>query len=457
MTRCRMLFGLLLAVSTTLFTSLLFAQSWQINSPEKAAMVWQTAQAGDIVDIAPGRYPGPWKINQSLTIKAQAGAILDGQAKGHALQISASNVWVSGLQIVNWGDDIGQMESGVFVDKTSESVTLENLSIKGSSFGIWVDGSDKVTIKNNRIQGNLDVRSPDRGNGIHLFNVGDALIQGNEVWHSRDGIYIDTSNNNQLVGNYLHDLRYGIHYMYSYHNLLKDNKTERTRTGYALMQSKFLTVLNNQSLNDFNYGMLLNFITQSQFKGNKISRVRQGRNPNTNLAVGTNISGADGKAMFIYNSVYNEIDHNQLSQSDLAIHLTGGSTDNKIFANAFIGNRNQVKYVSNRAQEWSFESQGNYWSDYLGWDIDQDGLGDSQYSPNNAIDKLLWQFPSARLLFNSPGVLLLRWVEGQFPVFKRPGITDSHPMMAIKPEHKDDALLSSQLAPKVKQEPTNGS
>lgn len=456
MTRSRTLFGLLLALSALLFSTLLTAKSWQIDSPEQAKKVWTLAQDGDQVTILAGRYPGPWHIQKSLKISANPNVILDGQAQGHALQISAPDVFVSGLNIINWGDDIGQMESGVFVDKSASSTTLDKLFIQGSAFGIWVDGSDKVTIQNSRIEGNLTVRSPDRGNGIHLFNVSNALIKNNEVWHSRDGIYIDTSNNNQLIGNYLHDLRYGIHYMYSYFNLLKGNKTERTRTGYALMQSKFLTVHNNQSINDFNYGMLLNFITQSEFNGNTISRVRQGRNPNTNLAIGNNINGADGKAMFIYNSVFNKISNNQLSQSDLAIHLTGGSTDNQIFANAFIGNRNQVKYVSNRAQEWSFEGQGNYWSDYLGWDIDQDGLGDSQYSPNNAIDKLLWKYPSARLLFNSPGVLLLRWVEGQFPVFKRPGITDSYPMMAIKAQ-QEDSLLSAQQAPKTNKETGHGS
>lgn len=406
------------------------AKTWVIESQHEVENVFKNVQDFDSITVKQGHYLGPWHITQSITINAEKSAVLDGQGLGHALQISANNVEVNGLSIINWGDDIGELHSGVFVNKAAENVSLNALQLKGSAFGIWVDAAPNATIKNCKIEGDLSVRSQDRGNGIHLFNVQKALVEGNEVWHSRDGIYIDTSNHNQLISNYLHDLRYGVHYMYSHHNQLLKNITERTRTGYALMQSHHLDVQNNASINDFNYGILMNYITYSTISHNNISHVRQGRNPNTNMAVGETIAGADGKAIFIYNSMFNTLSFNRFSQSDLAVHLTGGSTNNKIYSNAFVGNRNQVKYVSNRPQEWSFEGQGNYWSDYLGWDLDDDGLGDSQYAPNNAIDKLLWKYPSARLLFNSPGVLLLRWVEGQFPVFKNPGITDSFPMMA---------------------------
>jgi len=191
------------------------------------------------------------------------------------------------------------------------------------------------------------------------------------------------------------------------------------------MQSHHLDVQYNVSTHDLNYGVLMNFITYSKIKNNRIMNVRQGRN-----AAGDLIAGAEGKALFIYNSVFNDIENNQLKGSDLAIHVTAGSENNKIHGNAFVGNRNQVKYVSNRKQEWSVEGKGNYWSDYLGWDMDNDGLGDTQYTPNDGIDKLLWKFPNARVLFNSPGIILMRWVEEQFPVLKKPGITDSFPLIA---------------------------
>jgi nitrous oxidase accessory protein len=248
-----------------------------------------------------------------------------------------------------------------------------------------------VRLLGNRIQGRPELRSQDRGNGIHLYNVHGAVVAGNEVWQTRDGIYIDTSNYNTLRSNYLHDLRYGVHYMYSYHNAVVDNRTRHTRTGYALMQSKYLTVTGNRSEDDDNYGILMNFITHSEIRANRIVGVHRNRS----------YSGA----------------------------AAAGSEDNTLVGNAFIDNREQVKYVATRRQEWSQAGRGNYWSDYLGWDADGDGLGDTVYEPNDAVDRILWKHPAARLLLNAPAVEILRWVQRDFPVLRPEGVRDSHPLM----------------------------
>jgi nitrous oxidase accessory protein len=143
------------------------------------------------------------------------------------------------------------------------------------------------------------------------------------------------------------------------------------------------------------------------------------------------IAGAEGKALFIYNSLFNSIEHNHFERSALGIHLTAGSEDNRISGNAFVGNRQQVKYVAVRTQEWSVDGRGNYWSDYLGWDRNEDGLGDIAYEPNDNVDRLLWLYPQVRLLMNSPSIELLRWVQRAFPVIKSPGVQDSHPLMQL--------------------------
>lgn len=378
------------------------------------------AAAGDHLILAPGTYRGNFTINQTLSLSSD-NAIIDAQGLGSAVTINASEVIIEGLTIRNWGEDLTDINAGIFIAKKARAAQVRNNRLSGSSFGIWVDASEDVLLLGNRIEGNPKMRSTDRGNGIHLYGVKGALVKNNEVFNTRDGIYIETSNGNELTGNYLHDVRYGIHYMYSYHNKLINNHTRNTRTGYALMQSKFLTVVNNRSENDLNYGILMNFITNSTFEGNRIEGVHgQPDGP----------SDSQGKAFFIYNSLFNIFKNNLLINSDLGIHLTAGSEDNQIWGNAFIGNREQVKYVSNRKQEWSHQGIGNYWSDYLGWDIDDDGIGDIAYEPNDGIDKLLWKYPEVKVLLNSPAIETLRWVQRQFPVLKSPGIKDSMPLMA---------------------------
>ncbi|KAA1175975.1 nitrous oxide reductase family maturation protein NosD [Marinobacter salinexigens] len=363
-----------------------------------------------------------------VTVSCAAGTVIDGGGQGNAVEIQAPEVTLSGCDVRNWGRDLNKLDAGIFVARDARGAVIEESHLQGPAFGVWLDATPDVTVRNNVIRGDTTLRSQDRGNGVHLFNTTGALIEGNDISQTRDAIYIETANGNTIRGNVMTDLRYGIHYMYSMNNLLENNVTRGTRTGYALMQSKRLKVLNNRSENDENYGILMNFITQSELRGNVINGVSQGQ------TAGVVISGAEGKAVFIYNSLYNTFEGNYFGDSNIGIHLTAGSEENKVFGNAFVNNQRQVKYVATRTQEWSEDGKGNYWSDYLGWDRDQDGQGDVPYEPNDNVDRLLWKYPEAKILMFSPAVDTLRWVQDAFPVVKAAGVADSHPLMNIPPE-----------------------
>lgn len=416
----RSIFAALLLIST--HTT---AKIWQVTDDSTLLLALTHASNNDTLKLAGGRYHGPLEINRALNIQCSSSTIIDGQKKENTLRIKSDSVTISGCRIENWSNNLTKMYAGIFVEKTANDVVIEHNSFYGDTFAIWLDGCRNSSVHYNKIQGNAAIRSQDRGNGIHLFATEGADIAFNEVWDTRDGIYIDTSNNNRLRNNTLHHLRYGIHYMYSYNNEVSGNYTHHTRTGYALMQSKHLTVFNNRSEYDENYGILMNYITDSALYNNVIYRVRPGGNPGADK----NIAGAEGKALFVYNSVFNEMHHNRIQESAIGIHLTAGSEDNSIYGNNFISNQQQVKYVSTRNQEWSKDGFGNFWSDYLGWDRDNNGVGDTSYEPNDGVDKLLWKYPIARLLINSPAIESLRWIQREFPVLKTIGINDSYPLM----------------------------
>lgn len=358
-----------------------------------------------------------------VTVRCAADTVIDGNGEGRTVAIRAPDVTFVGCHVRNWGADLNELDAGIYVAREANNARIIDNDLEGPSFGIWLDATPDVEVRDNRIRGNAGIRSQDRGNGIHLFNTTGALIESNRITQTRDAIYIETANNNRIRNNVMTDLRYGIHYMYSHDNLIEGNLTRGTRTGYALMQSKRLRVINNRSSNDENYGILMNYITDSELRGNVVTGVTQGQTS------GVNVSGAEGKALFIYNSLYNTFTGNVFRDSNVGIHLTAGSEDNQVFGNAFINNQRQVKYVSTRTQEWSRAGEGNYWSDYLGWDRDQDGIGDVPYEPNDNVDRLLWTYPEARILMFSPAVDILRWVQSAFPVVKVAGVTDQHPLM----------------------------
>lgn len=396
------------------------------NGTPLEVLLRQTATDGDTVRLAKGVYQGNFVIENSVRLIGQRDAVLDGGGQGDVLRVRAPDVKVEGLVIRHSGHDLTAMNAGIFVERAANNIEIAGNRLEGNAFGIWLDGCQGPKILKNRIRGQAERRSQDRGNGVHLYAVRGALVANNEIWETRDGIYIDTSQHNRLHGNVIHDLRYGVHYMYSYSNEVTGNRTFNTRTGYALMQSRDLIVTQNVSDNDKNYGILLNYITYSRIENNTVNATRQGQ---AFVTGGADVLGAEGKGLFIYNSAFNYITRNHLQGADIGIHLTAGSEDNRIHLNSFFANRTQVKYVATRQQEWSFHGRGNYWSDYLGWDLDSDGIGDRPYEPNDAVDKLLWRYPIARILMNSPAIETLRWVQTQFPILRPPGVRDSHPLM----------------------------
>jgi len=258
----------------------LAARDWSVSADDTGGMSLQEtiaqAAAGDRLLLAPGHYRVNLLLDKPLSLEGEPGAVLDGGGEGDVVRITAEDVTLKGLKITGSGRNLTDMNALVFIERSASRTRIEENHLEGDVFGVWVDGAKDVHIIENHIQGNTEIRSQDRGNGVHLFNTTGAMVDGNEIAQVRDGIYIDTSNYNTLRNNHIYDLRYGIHYMYSYHNEVSGNVTENTRTGYALMQSKFLTVTNNRSENDQNYGILLNFIVSSHLEGNIVNGVRAG-------------------------------------------------------------------------------------------------------------------------------------------------------------------------------------
>ncbi|MGB1200023.1 MAG: NosD domain-containing protein, partial [Cognaticolwellia aestuarii] len=210
-----------------------------------------------------------------------------------------------------------------------------------------------------------------------------------------------------------------------------------TRAGYALMSSRRLIIKGNKTTDSEDYGFLLNFITESTFENNDIKDVW--------TKPENKVLGRDGKGLFVYNSGYNTIKNNRVDTAEIGIHLTAGSENIKIYGNSFINNPVQVKYVSNKKQEWSFEGRGNYWSNYLGWDMNGDNIGDVIFEPNDGIDQLIWQYPEMKMIMDSPVVLILRWIQKEFPVLKPPGVKDSFPLMQPAAAPKRVSQIASSL------------
>ncbi|TAK47706.1 MAG: nitrous oxide reductase family maturation protein NosD [Xanthobacteraceae bacterium] len=405
------------------------------------------AADGDTVVLLPGEHRAPVRIARAIVLAGMPGAVLTGARAGSVVTLQAPGAMVRGLTITGSGFNLETMDSGVFVEKTATGAIVENNRIEGNLFGVYLHGAPDALVRGNEIVGLRQGRVSETGNGISLWNAPGAKIIDNDVRFGRDGIFVITSRRNVISGNRFRDLRFAVHYMYGNEGEITDNVSLGNTIGYALMYSQQLVVRGNLSDRDRDQGMLFNYTNGAQISGNLVkggalpaARWTTPRGDDGHAvapvaagATGTGLRTAPDRCVFVYNANANRFSGNWFEGCETGIHFTAGSERNQISGNAFIGNRNQVKYVGTRLLDWSVNGRGNYWSDNPAFDLNGDGIADTAYRPNDLIDTVLWTAPQAKLLVNSPAVQVIRWAQSQFPALLPGGVVDSRPLIAPPP------------------------
>lgn len=416
--------------------------------------VLDRASPGDVIILARGEHRGPITIDKTLTLEGEAGAVVVGSAKGSVITVTAPHSIIRGLEISGSGRDLYEMDSGVFLAQTATGARVEENAIIGNLVGVYVHGAEDSLAKGNRIVGLQKGRTSEAGDGVSVWNAPGAKIIDNDISFGRDGIFTKTSKRNVFSGNELRNLRFGIHYMYTNDSEISGNVSVGNSVGYAIMFSAGLRIVGNVSDGDRDHGLLLNYANGSEITGNK---VRGQLLPAERWTGAGSVGGTHGvptegktsapaqgtmrlgpeKCVFIYNANRNRFTDNRFEGCAIGIHFTAGSEGNAMTGNAFIRNRNQVKYVGTRYLDWSFEGRGNYWSDNPAFDLNGDGIGDNPYRPNDLADRVLWTAPQAKVLMNSPAVQVIRWAQSQFPALLPGGVVDSRPLMAPPEEQTE--------------------
>ena len=398
----------------------LFAAERGVPAGEGLAEAIAGAAPGDVLILAPGLHSGPVVIDKPLTLDGLGKARIDAGGHGSVIKVTGEDVVIRGLTLTGSGSSHQDIDSGVQMTREARRVLVENNQIEGNLYGVDIHGAKDSIVRGNTIVGRRDQRMNQRGNGIYVWNAPGAVVEGNDIRYGRDGIFTNTSRKNIFRNNLFRDLRFAVHYMYTNDSEVSGNISIGNHLGFALMFSDRIKVTNNLSLRDRSHGMMLNYANNADVVGNLVR-------------------GGAEKCTFIYNAHKNLIAGNRFEGCDIGIHFTAGSERNAITGNAFIGSRNQVKYVGTRDVEWSLDGTGNYWSDNPAFDLNGDGVADSPYRPNDLMDHILWSQPAAALLTGAPAVQLIRWSQSSFPATLPGGVVDSFPQIrpveiAVPPE-----------------------
>ncbi|WP_136481471.1 nitrous oxide reductase family maturation protein NosD [Cognatitamlana onchidii] len=346
-------------------------------------------------------------IDKPLAIIGQDYPVIDGELKGEIITITSDNVRVDGLFIINVGSSYTEDYAAIRVRK-SKHFTIQNVVLEKMFFGIYIEKSNYGRIFHNKVIGDA-VEEYNSGNGIQLWYSNYIDIEHNYVEHVRDGIYLEFSNNCIIKNNVsAENLRYGLHFMFSNDDVYQDNVFENNGAGVAVMFSKKIKMLNNTFQKNWgtaSYGMLLKEINDAEIRGNTFKE-------NT---IGINIEGS--------NRI--EYKNNNFTNNGWAIKVRGACYGNHFLENNFLYNSFDISYNS-KVNDNKFDK--NYWSNYTGYDLNKDGIGDVPYRPVKLFSYIVNRTPETIILLRSLFIDIIDFSEKVSPVFTPDNLLDHNPL-----------------------------
>ncbi len=367
------------------------------------------AEDRDTLQIKKGLYKEfNIRIDKPITLIGEDFPVVDGQEKGEIFRIVSDDVRILGLSIVNVGVSYTTDHAAIRVVR-SRNFHIEGNQFENLFFGIFLERSSDGIVKGNKIMG-IARDEYNSGNGVHLWYSNNISVTENQIEGVRDGIYLEFSDSINILGNESRkNLRYGLHFMFSNDNQYTDNLFENNGAGVAVMFSKRIRMTGNRFRKNWgpaSYGMLLKEINDAEITDNLFEE-------NT---VGINIEGS------------NRITYagNQFVRNGWAIKVLGACYTNRFLGNDFLYNSFDLSYNSN-VNDNVFE--GNYWSNYSGYDLDKDGIGDVPHRPVKLFSYIVNRSPETLILLRSLFMDLIDFSERVSPVFTPDNLMDAKPQM----------------------------
>jgi nitrous oxidase accessory protein len=380
--------------------------------PSLQKLVDATEKSGNL-SPPPGTYAGPVVIDKPITIDGKGKVTIDAGGKSSVFVLNTDGATLKNLRITNSGASHNDLDSGVQI-RGNFNVVKDNI-IDNCLFGVDLQQSENNIVRQNTISSkNFDLGQ--RGDAIRLWYSFYNKITDNMITDSRD-LVVWYSKNNDILRNTSSGSRYSLHFMYSQYNLVEDNSFYNNTVGIFLMYSDGVVVRNNHiahAAGPTGVGIGFKETSDLLIEGNEVLYCASGLyidvspfQPETTNRFFNNLFAYNGIGVRFLNDWHgNVFKNNRFADNLTQVAVTGGKTANR---NVWLG---------------------NYWSDYEGFDIDADGVGDKPYEILAYADRIWQDEPYTQFYKGSPMLETLDFLERLAP-FSEPRmiLRDTKPMM----------------------------
>jgi nitrous oxidase accessory protein len=395
-----------------LFSNLVFANTIEVGKDQLITSLRkgiELANDGDTILLHKGIYrEGNIIINKSIHLIGINAPVLDGENKYEILTVSGERILIKGIHFRNSGySSMNDYASISLVD--ARYAIIENNTIEHGYFGIHVANASHCIIRENKITGTPKTEQTS-GNAIHLWKCDNMIVESNDVQGHRDGIYFEFVTHSYISqNNSHHNIRYGLHFMFSNNDTYMENLFEENGAGVAVMYSNHVLMYGNTFKLNWGpnaYGLLLKEISDGQIINNRFDE---------NTA-----------AIQMESTNRIEVQSNDFKNNGWALRISASCDENTLHHNNFSANTFDV--ATNGTMMLN-QFYNNYWDKYDGYDMNKDGIGDVPYHPVSMYSMVIEQNPNSLLLLRSFMVSLLDKAEKAIPSLTPENLVDKEPLM----------------------------
>lgn len=364
--------------------------------PVLQELIDATPDGGTLV-LAPGVYRGPARIDRPMVLDGGGHATVNGGGQGTVLSIAGRAVTVRGLRIVGSGESHDRLDTGLLVEGDEHRV--EHNRLDDVLFGIHLRQATRTEVHDNLIRGK-DLSLGMRGDGLRLWNSRSNQIRGNRFERLRD-LTLSGSPDNLLADNVFTDGRYGLHLVFSPRVRLDGNHLSHTGTGIVVLYSPGVILHGNEvahALSGGGAGIVFKESNEALVEGNSV----------LHCAVGMKVDAAPQESGSLV------VRGNRFAHNVVGLFLYGDAGGHRFTDNRIEKNLTPIALSAPGVGSANFW-HSNYWDDYVGFDRDGNGTGDTPHEVWLFADRIWMETPMSTFFRNSPAFELLDFLERLAP------------------------------------------